>query len=56
MKQEEEITGQKKEVIIEERIKLKVETSEIIMHIIGMILLTIGVYASLKGIYSPVLV
>jgi hypothetical protein len=39
-------------VIIEERVKVKVPTSQLLMHLAGMAALTAGVYVTLKGIFG----
>ena len=38
--------------VIEERIKVKVTTSQALLHLAGMAALTVGVFATLKGIFG----
>ena len=36
--------------MVEEKIKIKVPTSQVLMHLAGMAVLTAGVFVTLKGI------
>jgi hypothetical protein len=38
--------------VIEEKIKVKVSTSQALLHLAGMAALTVGVFATLKGIFG----
>ena len=39
-------------VIVEEKIKVKVTTQQALLHLAGMAALTVGVFATLKGIFG----